>query len=198
MRRIGAEEEAAAAAWRERWQWGAAKGEAEAAAVAARGCRPRSLVGALRRWTTDPPGVVHEGVAPSPCSEKPQAAAAGMACWRPISWAPGAWASCAGARGGCSACRTRRSAAASPWGSEPIWIEERGEVDAVKAKARAQSCGPWVGWIGSSGAEEDERRKARESRGGRGDCARGESVGFKQMICRSGPRQAVLDESDRK
>jgi len=81
-------------------------------------------------------------------------------------------------------------------GSEPDWIEEE-EVEA--AKARAQSCGLWGGWIGSSGAEEeDERRKARESRGGRGDCARGESVGFKQMICRLGPRQAVLDESDRK
>jgi hypothetical protein len=84
------------------------------AEAAARRCR--SGLGTERRAATELPRAVDENVAPGPCRGRLGAGgeAARMASWRPSSWAPRARASSAGARGGYSACRRRRRAAASP------------------------------------------------------------------------------------
>jgi hypothetical protein len=57
----------------------------------------QSLVGTLRRWTTESPGVVEEeeGEAPILHSEHSHTATAATKArktsWRPSSWAPSAW-----------------------------------------------------------------------------------------------------------
>ena len=156
----GRTDEAAARAVAERRRRSARK--REAGTVVTRRCR--WSLGSGRPSTVVSPGAVDDGVDPGRRRSNPDAAAATRtASSQPTLWAPGAWTSCAEARGGRSACRRKRSAAAdtSPWRAEEScgWIgsttnRERGwmrkEGDAEnwapgEGKGRAWDLSSWAG-----------------------------------------------------
>ena len=96
-----------------------------------------------------PPGAVDEGIDfGRRRSSRDAAAETRTASWRPTSWAPRAWTSCAGARGGCSACRRKRSAeeGTSPWKRRAVGRLDRREAEKL-GRLRKATAGEQRSWV---------------------------------------------------